>query len=654
MKKKILFIDKKLAKGSRMPDDCLILLPSYKNDLEWNIKFKDQTLYNAEIIKLKNRLANLFAREVYCKKLNYNIDSCETLFHGAGGLITFVVADRLLRLNKLFCHLGENNVVVPEVEYEHDNTIDYGEFFYNVVEQSPEFNQWLLNELLPNAKVEKNEINNTTQIDIEYHQKKEKNNSYLVKIQNHLIKLFLSNDLSFREKADSLLNSTLLIFKKSLFNTLRVLFVKSAPLVMDSCDHTVSSKLCDIKSIWPIGNFSVLNVRKINYSNGGSAAIKRESIGACSDQVANAFKEFLASCGENIYLQDDTFNNISFIYSKLMPKFFVEDVDYACKEAIKDFNRLKAKAYFCNGTHYSHVSTLNIFACRETKKKVIATQHSAWGGYLLNGSLVSEVLINGCDDYVTFGWNNKANDGTSVWRGRAIEMPSPMLSQIYIENINNNLSVVRNDSSKSVLLCLSFMYRFPSIYNSFLRWDNINDWADAVSNIIQKLANDDIEVTISMYNNAVAETLQDILFDFESIHPNVKIIKDHDIRIRKLMGSPEFDNRYSAVIWDVPSGGFTEAIAYGKKAFALWNEKLISNQDSSQDYIDNLLRQKVFFPNGEVLTDTINHTIKDPSWYYETKRKKAIDDFMDEYARIDPNWKNEWKKLITILGKNEI
>ena len=91
MKKKILFIDKKLAKGSRMPDDCLILLPSYKNDLEWNIKFKDQTLYNAEIIKLKNRLANLFAREVYCKKLNYNIDSCETLFHGAGGLITFVV-----------------------------------------------------------------------------------------------------------------------------------------------------------------------------------------------------------------------------------------------------------------------------------------------------------------------------------------------------------------------------------------------------------------------------------------------------------------------------------------------------------------------------------------------------------------------------------
>ena len=650
MKKKILFIDKKFAKDNKISSEYFILLPDYKDNVKWSIEFEKQKLFNAEIIKLRNRIATLFAKKIYSKKINYKIDSCEALFLGSGGLITFVIADRLLRLNKLFGHIDKNNLVLPEVEYLHDNSISYGEFFYNIVEQSPVFNQWIVNTLLPSIKKKKGVILNKSHIDIDFYHRKSVNNSFLIDLKKYILNNLLSSNFSFMEKMVLLLNSFFMRLKKILFKLLRFFFIKSAPLIMDSSEHTVSSKLCNIESIWPLGTFSVLNKRKLNGANSDNVTINRESIRALSGELSNMFKDFLSSCGEAIYLDDDTFEMISLIYSILMPKVFVEDIGYYCKDTIKDFSNLKAKTYFCNGTLYSHESTLNIFACRETNKKVIASQHSAWGGYLSNGSLVSEVLIKGCDDYVTFGWNNKADDGTSVWRGSAIPMPSPMLSEIHIKNKNKMISM-KTENSKSVLLCLGFIYRFPSIYNSFLRWDNINKWTDIISDILLKLANDDIKVTIAMYNNPVAKTLSHVLSDFESIHPNIEVLKDHDPRIRHLLSSAEFDDNYCAVIWDMPAGGFTESIASGKKTFALWNENIILNQNSSQSFINNLLAQSIFFSNGDQLRDAINHTLKDSSWYDEIDRKNAVNDFMSTYARIDPDWKNEWKKLLKSLSK---
>ena len=280
-------------------------------------------------------------------------------------------------------------------------------------------------------------------------------------------------------------------------------------------------------------------------------------------------------------------------------------------------------------------------------------QHSAWGGYLANGSLVSELLIAGCDDYISFGWHKKANDGTSSWKSDIITIPSPVLSNIK-KRKKRLASTLNEPPNKHILLCLGFLYRFPSIYNSFLRWDIVNEWSSLINDIIEKLSKSQVKTTFIMYNDYVAETLQEFVEQWlQTGGDNIIEYSNHNSDVRDILSKNNFNDQYDAVIWDLPTGGFTESLANGLTTFALWNDGIIKSLPEGDPFINDLLKGGIFFKDGNALINSLKQLYGDPEWYQSDITQEPIHAFTNRFALHYPEWKIKWKELFNSYSKKE-
>jgi hypothetical protein len=647
---KLLFIDKKYAIESG-EKDSIVLLPGYDFDPPWKLPFEKHSVFNKEIIKAKQRLAELFSEKIYSVKLGFPAKSCEPLFLSSGGLYTYVIADRLLRLNRLFKKIPKQNVVLPVVQYKHDTAANYKYNYYSIVEQNPYFNQWILNQLLPFLPQQKTTNKGQSYlIDDRFHFSRYEKFGILLQIQATIRKKLLKEGLSTGERIHGLMRSgvtAVMALPKHIFAKLSVLQIQktlfNGEIAWDNL-APMPHLMQDNGFLWPEGPLVPLNKKLPSISKRGSQKVTRSLFLEQKADVAKIFKDLLINSKEEIFLPESTFENISNLFSILLPKVNVELAEHYCNWAIKELKPFRNKAYFCASTYSGNLYALRLFACNVLNINVLATQHSAWGGYLANGAVINEVLVKGCNDYITFGWKEKAS-GESAWKGSAIPMSSPLISELGKTRFTSNKVT---PARKHILLCPGFLFRFPAIYNSFLRWDTVNEWSSTIEEIIQELSRSRIKITLKIYNNIVAESLRPLIQRWINAGGSyIEEYSNHDARVRYMLEEPDFEKKYDAVVWDLPTGGFTETIITGRRCFALWDENLLKGLPEGEAYINELLNSGVLFENGKSLVKSLEKLYKDSSWYDSKPVQDSITNFMEKFLKTNPNWVEEWKTFFS-------
>ncbi len=650
MKKKLV-IDQQFGKDAGL-DNFISLLPAYGNQPYWHLPFEKHTDYNREVISAKYQLAELFSKKIYSPKLGYNVESCKSLFLNCGGLITFVIADRILRINRLLAEYSPEELQLPQVDFKHNVEVSYEYMFYNEVESDPFFNQWLINELLPSVKritIQKEE-SNFTFVKIKRHDIGIRRKSLIDRAFSWLKKNLLNEEIPLKNKINKIIRPWKIIYHILISDpdsVIKKILIKIAykkgNIAWDNIGPVASTLSQKIYFFWPWGKLAPFPYSFPSVPNQSTNIICREDFRDLSTDVATIFMKMIEAVEEEIRLPFESFNNIGKIISELIPACTTEFSEFYCKWILDEFSRYKNKSFFCGGTYYGHVGAMRLFACRELDIKVIATQHSAWGGYLANGPLISEVLISGCDDYISFGWTGTPDDGSSTWRNRVISMPSPLISEM---QKNAKKSDLVQPLKKHVLFCPGFLYRFPSIYNSFLRWDIVNEWAAVIEDVIQKVCASGVKISLKMYDQIMAENQRAIVGKWlKAGGSNIIEHTNHNASVRGMLLTSEFEKEYDAVIWDIPTGGFTEAIACGRKTFALWNENLIRPLPEGKPFIKDLLKNGVFFSDGDSLTKSLNSFYQTAGWFETDPVKSSIDSFMNRFLKTDENWETHWKKL---------
>ena len=100
-----LFIDKPYSDlFSKDRSNKLILMPNVNSKNKWTLETSDFSNINSKIVQLNKKIAKAFANKIYNKILNINTKESHFIYYGFGTAITFLLADRLYRINKLLKH----------------------------------------------------------------------------------------------------------------------------------------------------------------------------------------------------------------------------------------------------------------------------------------------------------------------------------------------------------------------------------------------------------------------------------------------------------------------------------------------------------------------------------------------------------------------
>jgi hypothetical protein len=646
--KPALVVDEKLAKDLRLDDAYVTLFPSLGHTNSWNIPQCQYSLVTKEILAASNTLAKIFA-EKYYHNLPYRLSSKECLFNGFGGLLTFLIGDRLIRVNKLLAVSQEKTFSLPPATLNYSTAWSHTHLFYNLIEQDPEFNQWVLNEIFQTWS----RLNLETNISLEQSEYFE---NYLPAEKKAALKQTSWIQKFFRRFRTRLKEGNLFaalirrishLIRPKIYSLLYFISSMGKDIPWDGLGPIPDPAYFQWSFLWPRGRLCFRGqdtVSDVILAKEGPSQFSREGILSLSDEIAQVFFELIEKIDGTCHIEMRHLKNIASVFSYLAPRCYIEDVIPQTEAFLEKFKPFSGRCYFSGGTFSGYPSALRVFASYEHNIKVISTQHSAWGGYLANGPLVTEFLIKGCDDYITFGWDNPPEDG-SVWRKQAIKLSAPLTSKMFQLKNQRRFKQIK----KKILLCPGFIYRFPSIYNSSLRVDNLNTWSNILRDIVCKLAAANISVDVIMYNNVMAQNMKSSLdFWLQGNSPLAQAYKDHDVKVRYILNGDEFSENYDAVVWDLVAGGFVEAVATGIPTFALWNDQLHLGTEVGRPYIDNLKKAGIAFSDGDGLVNGLNNFYQSPTTF-TYQNNQALRSFFDAFVKIDSNWKQEWENYFRNL-----
>ena len=618
-----LFIDKE---GSLLFDNngCqkLFLMPGLDSSLGVKMESKNYLSVNSGLVKLNNSIASSFAKHIYSGKLNLDPDASRFLYYGFGTAISFLLGDRIIRINELLGVYDKNQIKVPCPAYNYNKSISHREFYFDEVERNPIFNQWIVANILSEQKVERTQNSSILEvkifIDLKKLRKKIATFCYMM-LHTFSSRLFA---LNIRDSHRS---------QKAPFFSFGYL----SDLFNDSDIIREMKSLIELPAYLPIwGNFFKKDLIRTDSKS-------------LVNEVSNLFKRFIDEESERNNLPEYVYKNLAKLVISLQPNAVNRDLIDNTQWALNIFSKFNNDYYLTDTTTSNPLSCLYLFAARTFKLKVISCQHSAWGGYFANGSLVSENLILGAHYYITFGWN-EPDRKLSFWEIDNYNLPSPLLSKMRGSlSENTEINKDRKTGVKKILLCPGFLNRFPSIYNSSLRLDVIDSWRDIICDIIKTCIQHGFKVELKFYNNKFNSDFKVLKELWLSLGSPEEICeyKDHDSRVRNILSSDDYD----FIIWDLPAGGFSECLTVFHKTIALSSPILHEYYPSDNKAIEELISCGLLFQDSFELARTLVGINNDSQWFNNSYRLQAVDNFQKKHTLIDPDWEIKWKNFILKL-----
>lgn len=628
----ILVIDRKLGEDLEISRP-LALMPSFAHPVPWGIR-KDQYLQTVRaIVRVDERLASLFAEKLYSRFLPYEKKHLEILYYGFGTGITFLLCDRLLRLNRLAASIPIEglHVVAPDYIFQLRDATESSDFYSGTIENDALFNQWIISRILATVPVVKlSGQEKLSQDELSHFPAK---SPFLTRLRKRV----MGGTLTL-----SKMISTFCLFLGRV--VLRFNLFKPKCIATGDIGTLRESFMMAGSFFWPLGPLCYVPLEgpRKNLPDG---PISREHIRFFKEDIALIFRDFLKDLGDVSHLPTESFYVLSEIIADLLPNLAVERVKVGCEWAISNLQKNRSDSYFTYGPVGGPIGVLYNLAARHLGKKIIGTQHSAWGGYLAGGALVTELLIRGTDDYITFGWT-ESELGMASWRNKAMPMPSPLLSAM-AQNASQDKFVCNLKVQRKILFCAGFLYRFPMIYNSGLKIDLVDRWVESIESIVAALAARNIQVSIKMYNRSIAKLYDSILERWVKAGANlVEEFYNHDVRVRAVLNSGTFYEQFDAVVWDIPTGGFTEALACGVRTFAFLDEGgIVSTLPESKETLEQLLQSGILFSSADKLCSALESMYSNPFWYRD--HMPSIQGFQDKFFRISDSWQESWLALLS-------
>lgn len=615
-------------------NNAIHLLPALHSPVAWGLKKDEHESMIVAAVRATNKLASLFSHRIYQPKLGYSLEASKHLFCISGTLSTFLLCDRLLRLNKLAGALDLQDLSLPKIEYEFDVKQSSLHFWTQTIENDPFFNQWIINQLLKdvpqlkiNIKSSCSEEGLMVPLDLSGRLRQR-----LIKIKNAqfseiLFKIFYRASTQFKWLISP--------FKAS-----------AIPQHLNAYGECFYKKLF----YWPFGRLYNLPSEMPFFSKVAldhDRLINRETFSELNSEIREIFTCFLSDCGGEVCLSENILEAIAPLFISLQSDVAVESVDQGCKWALKTLSPFSTNTFFTGFPAGGILPSLYTFAAKELGKDVVSAQHSAWGGYLGSGPLVTEWLIRGSDYYVTFGWSGEERN-LSHWKKAAIKLPSPLLSY-FCTLAKNDVPKVQK-VNKHVLLATGFLYRYPSIPNSFLKIDYVDRWSQKLGEIIEAITNQGIKVTIVMYNSTIYNLHKAMVGELiERGNGLADTHSNHNFSVRELIFSGNFNDSYDAVVWDLPAGGFSEALSMGVKTFALCDEQMLSILPEGREAINGLKASGILFSTGKEISSSITKMYADQEWFKSESIQSSIETFKSKFCRTSASWDIEWKNFLRAL-----
>lgn len=329
----------------------------------------------------------------------------------------------------------------------------------------------------------------------------------------------------------------------------------------------------------------------------------------------------------------------------LFPKIFFEDFIINFDKALDILEKSSKKIILTSGSF----STSNVFllsAAKEYDYKIIKIQHGGYEGYVEEQPLYEEMEYITSDVYLTWGWR-KISNKKNFKRTKFLPLPSPWLSER--KEYFKKFLMKTNSKAPKILYMTSKLTSFrssPYGKNNTVMSD-------------QKISIKIFYEILNILNKNKYKT-DCKFFDIESYHGYNKFInfQNNNFKFIKFLKNfnkglePKLLLEYDLILWDLPGTGFLECIACDIPTILFNDQSVMKHNHFSQIFFKELENVGVFCKSFLDLKNCLsNFFLNKNVWFECNQRKKAIKKFKNEYARVDTNWWEVWRKELKDLSQ---
>ncbi len=335
--------------------------------------------------------------------------------------------------------------------------------------------------------------------------------------------------------------------------------------------------------------------------------------------------------------------------SNLFPIIFFEDFRENFKKANNIIKQSSKKVILASG-NFSSENIFILAAAKNNNFKIIKAQHGGYEGYIDDNPVYHEMEYITADYYLTWGWKSKSKYENLMKKVKLIPLPSPWLSdrKKLFEKIFKN----KDDGNTNFLYMPSKLIEYRSLpfgSNNLLKIDNSKS-SEIFLKLIRCLEELKYDTQCKFYS-PLDYMLYNKLTHFEKI--NYRVIKFSNSFDKGL--NPDDLKQIDLVIWDLPGTGLLECIACDIPTILFFNQDTMQINDCSKKYFHGLKEVGIVCKNIKEFKKSMDEfNTYQNSWLKDIKRKRAINNFKNQYALTDSNWKIKWKNKIICLSKARI
>lgn len=590
--KNILFV------SSKENTNCINLFPKFNSKCEYSFEFNEYTLLISAITNFSDNIAEFLSKNFF-NEIQANPETKYRFIRPYTGILSYILIDRYLRILKLQNHFKDFTL---KGNNENDDFLICKN--RNILEaharDNSDFNQYIINNLLCNDISTNNiyiDINSWDFYKGFTSEANKKNPTYIKSYKNE----------NYKEKIIAT----------------RLAYIS----------HVIKKEFDDILLISELMDINI-NIDSFKYNK-----IQREEI---KDNIKPFFNKEIKKILELMNIQNNCSVEIDTsllnLFFDLYPISGFEGSKFFFNEAKNIIDYLNPKAYIEGFLSFVFEDAIYInAACNFFNIPVYGIQHSGRGGYIGNCPYVSEYSQNCSDFYITSGWKHIEK-----------HLPYPRNGLIPLPSINFSL---KNDTYKlkeqnQILICLGEIFSYPVVYDASYTVDTRYIWQETIITLIKKLLKYEYKILIRSYCELSYNIHQNLFDEIKLLNSNkIEISKD----FRKGVAKEYFDNSI-LVIWDIISGGFIESVLYKIPTIVVASKKQVTYQNEALAVISKLKESNLLIEDIELIDNVLNSLNEK---FYNEKREKILQEFLQEFVSLNLEWKKEWLSFFEELLKKE-
>lgn len=289
----------------------------------------------------------------------------------------------------------------------------------------------------------------------------------------------------------------------------------------------------------------------------------------------------------------------------------------------------------------SDVGHFECATARLAGKVVIGVQEGGRYGYLEDLAVVGQTQYPLFDKLITWGWT-RIDD--HLPQCETLPLPCPKFSERPLAG-NYAVTAARGGSgARDILFMSSLFNRFPHVSTSGVpRADFLDETTDAQEGLIRALHERGFTVDHKPY----AMRFVDLYPEHYSRLAAAGGGSYRLIRSRQKGLTEALIKSCRLLVWDQIGTGTLECFTANIPSLVFWPRIYARETSWARPLIKALEVAGVVHTDAAALADEAQRYLSDPvRWMSDAPRCQAIQDFCDQFARVDSQWHRTWKRAL--------